>query len=201
MSGARGIVHVVDDDQALSEALCFLFRSRGVEPKPWLSGEAFLAAAPLAGCVLLDVRMGGMSGLEVFERMRETGSRLPVIFLSGHGDVPMAVEALKKGARDFVVKPFNDNELVDRVLAAIEAEAAEREARERRDTVQARLAMLSDRERQVMELMLAGRMNKVIADDLGIAMRTVEVHRARALEKMGVRSAVELANLIAAARG
>lgn len=200
MSAGPRIVHVVDDDPALSEALCFLFRSRGVEPKPYLSGEAFLAAAPGEGCVLLDVRMDGLSGLEVFDRLRAAGSSLPVIFLSGHGDVPMAVEALKKGARDFVVKPFNDNDLVDRVLAAIEEEARRSDARARRETVAARLATLSERERQVMDLMLAGRMNKVIADDLGIAMRTVEVHRARALEKMGARSAVELANLIAAAR-
>ncbi|MBL8588983.1 MAG: response regulator transcription factor [Methylobacteriaceae bacterium] len=201
MSAERRIVHVIDDDPALSEALCFLFRSRGVEPKPYLSGEAFLAAAPTRGCVLLDVRMSGMSGLEVFERLCAAGAQLPVIFLSGHADVPMAVEALKKGARDFVVKPFNDNDLVDRVLAVLAADDESRAARERRDTVAHRLATLSERERQVMELMLAGRMNKVIADELGIAMRTVEVHRARALEKMGVRSAVELANLLAAARG
>jgi two-component system response regulator DctR len=196
------VVHVVDDDPALSDALCFLFRSRGATPVPYLSGEAFLARVDEAreGCVLLDVRMDGMSGLDLFDRLRDLDFRLPVIFLSGHADVPMAVDALKKGARDFVVKPFNDNELVDRVLAAIEEDAARRATQERREAVTARLASLSERERQVMELMLAGRMNKVIADDLGIAMRTVEAHRARVLDKMGVRSAIELANLLAATR-
>ncbi|MBK9082182.1 MAG: response regulator transcription factor [Rhizobiales bacterium] len=196
------VVHVVDDDPALSDALCFLFRSRGVTPVPHLSGEAFLARVDEAreGCVLLDVRMNGMSGLDLFGRLLALKFRLPVIFLSGHGDVPMAVDALKKGARDFVVKPFNDNELVDRVLAAVAEDDARRAGEERRATVAQRLAGLSERERQVMELMLAGRMNKVIADDLGIAMRTVEAHRARVLDKMGVRSAIELANLLAATR-
>lgn len=185
-------VHIVDDDPAIRDSLAFLFGSRGVTCAVYDSAEAFLAApwGDFSGCILADIRMGGISGLEMFERLAAGGCPLPVLFLTGHADVPMAVAALKKGAADFLEKPFNDNELVDRVLAALAASA-------RRADIARRLASLSGRERDVMTLLLEGRMNKVIADDLGITMRTVEVHRARVFEKMGVRSAVELAQLLA----
>ncbi len=151
----------------------------------------------MAGCVVLDVRMGGMSGVELFDRLLARGARLPVLFLTGHGDVPLAVSALKKGAFDFVEKPFNDNDLVDRIVAALGHDALRRRRQESEATVAARAAALTPRERQVMERILAGDYNKTIADGLGIAVRTVEVHRARIFEKMGVRSAVELAQLLA----
>lgn len=144
--------------------------------------------------------MSGMSGPELFERLRAQNCQLPVIFLTGHGDVPMAVNALKNGAFDFVEKPFNDNALVDRVLDALNQFERATHERATRERIDARLATLSEREQEIMQALLEGRMNKVIADDLGIAMRTVEVHRARIFEKMGVRSAVELANLIALRR-
>jgi two-component system response regulator DctR len=197
-----GIVHVVDDDDAIRDALSFLLRSRGVAARTWPSAEAFLAdwSEAMSGCLVLDVRMGGMSGVELFDRLLARGSRLPVLFLTGHGDVPLAVGALKKGAFDFVEKPFDDNDLVDRIQAALSHDALQRERRESEATVAARLAALTPRERQVMERVLAGDYNKTIADSLRIAVRTVEVHRARIFEKMGVRSAVELSQLLAPRR-
>jgi two-component system response regulator DctR len=192
----------VDDDDAIRDALSWLLRSRGVAARAWASAEAFLAewSEELRGCLVLDVRMEGMSGVELFDRLLARGSRLPVIFLTGHGDVPLAVAALKKGAFDFVEKPFNDNDLVDRIVGAVRHDEALRQKRETEASVAARLAELTAREKQVMERVLAGDYNKMIADELGIAVRTVEVHRARIFEKMGVRSAVELAQLVAAKR-
>jgi two-component system response regulator DctR len=196
------IVHVVDDDDAIRDALSWLLRSRGLASRTWPSAEDFLAAwsEDLRGCLVLDVRMDGMSGVELFDRLLARGARLPVIFLTGHGDVPLAVAALKKGAFDFVEKPFNDNELVDKIAAAMAQDRAQRERLESEASVAAKLAALSAREKQVMERVLAGDYNKNIADELGIAVRTVEVHRARIFEKMGVRSAVELAQLLASKR-
>lgn len=192
-------VHIIDDDEAIRDALSWLLSSRGVAVQTWESAESFLAEyrADVRGCLLLDIRMGGMSGLELFDRLRAQACTLPVIFLTGHADVPMAVAALKQGARDFVEKPFNDNDLVDRLLEALAAEAeAHARSASKADRL-TRLATLSSRERQVMDLILEGLMNKVIADRLGISMRTVEVHRARVLEKMGAKTAVDLARLVA----
>jgi two-component system response regulator DctR len=195
-------VHVVDDDDAIRDALTWLLRSRGVKARCWPSAEAFLAdwSEPMRGCLVLDVRMDGMSGVELFDQLLARECRLPVIFLTGHGDVPLAVAALKKGAFDFVEKPFNDNDLVDRIVAAMRHDASVRQRLESEATVAARLADLTPRERQVMERVLAGDYNKTIADALGIAVRTVEVHRARIFEKMGVRSAVELSQLLSQKR-
>lgn len=195
-------VHIVDDDDAIRDALSWLLGSRGVPARSWPSAEAFLAECTedMRGCLVLDVRMEGMSGVELFERLLAGRSRMPVIFLTGHGDVPLAVAALKKGAFDFVEKPFNDNELVDRIIAAMRQDESACEEARTAATVAARLAELTPRERQVMERVLAGDYNKTIAETFGIAVRTVEVHRARIFEKMGVRSAVELAQLLAAKR-
>mgnify|MGYP001263676158 FL=1 len=192
-------VHVVDDDAEVRKALAFLLASRGLAASLYDSGEAFLSAwnGDLRGCVLTDVRMGGISGLELFDRLPALGSRLPCIVLTGHGDVPMAVEALKKGVTDFVEKPFDGNALVDKLVAAIAKDGEEAAAAALRKSISDRLATLSEREQAVMRLLLAGKLNKVIADELGIAMRTVEVHRARIFEKMCVKSAVELSSLLA----
>lgn len=194
----KGIVFIVDDDEAIRDALAWLFQSRGVMAETFVSASDFLSSWTPGhrGCLVLDIRMDGMTGLELFDRLQEMESRLPVIFLTGHGDVPMAVSALKKGARDFVEKPFNDNDLVDRVIDALTWDAIQREGDADAASLAARLANLTLRERQVMDLVLAGKLNKVIADDLGITMRTVEVHRAHVFEKMGVRTAVELAQLM-----
>jgi two-component system response regulator DctR len=191
--------YVVDDDAALRHALTFLLSSRNVSTSTFPSGEAFLEVftPDLRGCVLTDIRMGGMSGLELFSRLAEAGSRLPCIVLTGHGDVPMAVEALKKGIRDFIEKPFDANDLVDKVVVAMADDLVQAEQYAARRTYAERMVTLSEREHEVMLLLVAGKLNKVIAEELSIAVRTVEVHRARIFEKMGVRSAVELVKLLA----
>jgi len=194
-------LHIVDDDEAIRDALGWLFQSRSVPVIGWESAEAFLEAwtPETAGCLLLDIRMDGMSGLELFDKLIGRACRMPVIFLTGHGDVPIAVAALKKGARDFVEKPFNDNELVDRVIDALAFDAEQRAREAGQAGVAARIATLTQREKQVMELVVAGRLNKVIADELGISMRTVEVHRSHVFEKMRVKTAVELTRLLTSA--
>jgi two-component system response regulator DctR len=196
---STGLAYLVDDDAAIRDALAWLLRSRGVQSRAWPSAEAFLAdyREDMSGCLLLDIRMVGMTGTELFDHLLERGCTMPVIFLTGHGDVPLAVKALKRGAFDFIEKPFNDNELADRVIEALRHEESRRWQDGMRAEVGERLASLTEREREVMASILAGKLNKVIADELQIAMRTVEVHRARIFDKMGVRSAVELAQRLA----
>ncbi len=194
------MLHIVDDEEAIRDSLSWLARSPGISARPYDGADAFLAAVdqvafdPVGDCVLLDIRMPDTSGAVLFDIMakRKLTNRLPVIFLTGHGDVPMAVDSLKRGAFDFFEKPFNDNKLIDRVEEAL---AASREAGVRA-LVQLRLDSLSAREREVLNLILIGKMNKVIADQLGISMRTVEVHRAHIFDKMNVKTAVELAGLL-----
>jgi len=199
------MLHIVDDEDVIRDALEWLAQSRGLAARGYAGGQAFLDAldtrsGPDAGsagdgeCVLLDVRMPGMNGIAVFDQLVARGllARLPVIFLTGHGDVPMAVDSLKRGAFDFFEKPFNDNQLMDRVDEAL---ARSRQAAAS-SAVRERLATLSAREREVLDLILAGNMNKVVADKLGISMRTVEVHRAHIFDKMQVKTAVELAGLL-----
>ena len=194
--------HIVDDDEAIRDALEWLFKTRGVSCRTWPSGERFLEAwqPDWRGCVVLDIRMQGMSGLECFDTLLARGCQLPVIFITGHGDVPMAVSALKKGAFHFIEKPFNDHDLVDLVEKALAADRDRQRVAASRETIEARLATLTQREREVMELILEGKYNKVIADDLSISMRTVEAHRSRIFDKMDVRSAVELAQLLTVLR-
>ena len=191
--------YIVDDDEAVRDSLSWLLQSRGVASLTYASAEAFLAAwkPSLAGCILLDIRMEDMSGTELFERLLERGCSLPVIFLTGHGDVPMAVSTLKTGAFDFFEKPCNDNQLVDRVIEALKLDAVRSAAAASADSINALVNRLTTRERQVMALVLAGKLNKLIADELQISVRTVEVHRSSLLDKMGVRSAVELAQKLA----
>lgn len=194
--------HIIDDDDAIRDALEWLFKTRGVACRSWPSAESFLAEwrGDWRGCIVLDIRMHGMSGLECFDALLARGSQLPVIFITGHGDVPMAVAALKKGAFHFIEKPFNDHDLVDLVEKALTTDSERQRAAASRETVEARLGTLTQREREVMELILEGKYNKVIADDLSISMRTVEAHRSRIFEKMEVRSAVELAQLLTTLR-
>jgi two-component system response regulator DctR len=193
------MLHIVDDEDVIRDALEWLAQSRGLAARGYASGQAFLDALGArhdenGECVLLDVRMPGMNGIAVFDQLVARGlqARLPVIFLTGHGDVPMAVDSLKRGAFDFFEKPFNDNQLMDRVEEAL---AKSRQAAAS-GAVRERLATLSAREREVLDLILAGNMNKVVADKLGISMRTVEVHRAHIFDKMQVKTAVELAGLL-----
>lgn len=201
------MIYLVDDEEPIRDALAWLLRSRDLPCRAFASAEACLAFLDGEGAdpqepsaLLLDVRMGGISGMELFERLRAAGRfpAWPVLFLTGHGDVPMAVEALKLGAFDFVEKPFNDNSLVDRLLAALDESRRRLEGAREAVRREERLASLTTREREVLGLVVEGLYNKVIADRLGIAMRTVEVYRARIFEKMGVKSAVELARVLGA---
>ncbi|MBB2484759.1 response regulator transcription factor [Mitsuaria sp. WAJ17] len=203
------MVYIVDDEEVVRDALGWLLRSRRQLFEGFASAEAFLDfldGLPEGGarwpncpsCLLLDVRMPGLSGLALFERLIERGllRRLPVIFLTGHGDVPSAVDALKRGAYDFVEKPFSDNALVDRVLQALAQSGEAIALRDRDRLLQQRVHELTEREREVMQLIVRGLPNKLIADQLHISVRTVEVHRARVFDKMEVKSAVELSNLL-----
>ena len=197
-------VFIVDDDVSVREALAWLLRSRRLPSQSYDSAEAFLQMVEdgfvpnRPCCLLLDVRMPGMSGLALFERLIEKGLHLamPVIFLTGHADVPTAVSSVKRGAFDFCEKPFSDNALVDRVEQALAQSASIVNGQQAREQLLQRLDELTERERDVMRLVVEGLPNKRIADQLDISVRTVEVHRARVFEKMEVKSAVELANLL-----
>ena len=205
------VVYLVDDEDVVRDALAWLLRSRRLLSEGFASADAFEAwlaeqTAPgrapwptAPACLVLDVRMAGTSGLVLFDRLVERGllALLPVIFLTGHGDVPTAVAAVKRGAFDFVEKPFSNNSLVDRVEQALAVSAQALTQRRGDEALQRALAELTERESEVMRLVIDGRPNKLIADDLDISVRTVEVHRARVFDKMNVKSAVELANLLA----
>ena len=201
------LVFIVDDDAGVREALAWLLRSRRLPSESFESADAFLAflekqKAPWLpaqpGCLLLDVRMPGTNGLALFETLiaRDLLQACPVIFLTGHADVPTAVDAVKRGAFDFCEKPFSDNALVDRVEQALRQSAQTLEGKRARQSLQQRMADLTERERDVMRLVIEGLPNKLIADQLQISVRTVEVHRARVFDKMAVKSAVELANIM-----
>jgi two-component system, LuxR family, response regulator DctR len=195
-------VYIVEDDEGLADALTFMLSSRGLSAQHFGSGEEFLEWLPqwqrTAACVLLDVRMKRLSGIEVFARLSANTmtQALPVIFLTGHGDIDMAVNAVKNGAFDFFEKPFSDNRLADRVIEAVEESASRIAKAGSSASVKHLLSKLSQRESDVMHLVLKGKLNKVIAGDLGISMRTVEVHRANIFTKMQVKSAVELARIL-----
>jgi two-component system response regulator DctR len=201
------LVFIVDDDAGVREALAWLLRSRRLPSQSFDSADAFaefLIASngpwqpTQPGCLLLDVRMPGMSGLALFEQLieRQLLDVLPVIFLTGHADVPTAVDSVKRGAFDFCEKPFSDNALVDRIEQALARSAHTLQNLRTKQSLQHNLADLTDRERDVMHLVVEGLPNKLIADQLDISVRTVEVHRARVFDKMNVKSAVELANLL-----
>ena len=204
-------VFIVDDDASVREGMAWLLRTRHLLSESFDSAESFLAALdrlhaqwapqslpPHAGCLLLDVRMPGMSGLALFELLlgRGIAQAWPVIFLTGHADVPTAVDSVKRGAFDFCEKPFSDNALVDRVEQALTLSHQRLATRNLHLQLQQRLGELTERERDVMRLVIEGLPNKLIADQLDISVRTVEVHRARVFDKMEVKSAVELANLL-----
>ena len=194
-------VHLVDDEAPVREALEFLFVSHGFSVRTYANGPELLSAldgpTPVRGCILLDVRMEPLSGLQVHDELVARGVPVPVIFLTGHGDIPMAVDALKKGAFDFVEKPFGDSALVERVRDALAAEAAQQQRLAEGDARGAKLAGLTQREQELMQRVAAGKLNKVIADEMHISIRTVEVYRARVYAKLGVRSAAEVATLLA----
>jgi two-component system response regulator DctR len=197
-----GTVHLVDDDPGVRDALAFLLRSRGLDVRTFDGGPALLAALdaerPPRGVFLLDVRMEPMTGTRLHDELLARRLKNPVLFLTGHGDIPMVVEALKKGAFDFLEKPYSDNALADRIAQALAVDAAMQAEGAQAAELAARLASLTEREHEVMTRVAAGKLNKVIADELHVSVRTVEVHRARVFAKLGVRSAAEVATLIAA---
>jgi FixJ family two-component response regulator len=191
-------VYIVDDDEAMRDSLKWLLESRGLKVELYSSGEAFLHAFDngFCGCLVLDVRMPGMSGLDLHERLQARASTLPVIFITGHGDVPMAVSALKKGAADFIEKPFNNQDMLGLIESCLKQDLAAAARRAENASVTQRLDNLTQREREVLGLIIAGKLNKQIADDLGISIKTVEVHRSRVMEKMGANSVAELVQLV-----
>jgi two-component system response regulator DctR len=184
-------VYIVDDDNAVRNALKLLFRTAQIDAEAFSSADAFLEDADLARrcCVLLDIRMPGMSGSALHEELLRRGIRVPVIFITGHGDIPMAVNAMRKGAFDFIEKPFDDEQLLSQVLAALEAyESAEPE----KAAAAAPLGLLSSRQREVLQRVLDGKPSRQIAEELAISVKTVEFHRARIMQKLGVKTAAEL---------
>jgi two-component system, LuxR family, response regulator FixJ len=190
-------VYVVDDDDGMRRALDTLLSTVGYKTAVFSRPREFLAnlKADAPGCLVLDIRMPDMSGLEVQQHLNRMGSMLPVIFITGHGDVPMAVQAMKEGAYEFVQKPFRDQDLLDRINHALQQDAENRSSVARRAEVQHRLEFLTPRERQVMDMVVDGAANKVIAIDLSLSERTVEIHRAKVMEKMGARSVAHLVKL------
>jgi len=197
-SNSLRTIHVVDDDEAVRRSLAALLASRGYGVMPFASGEQFLAEADLSlhGCVVLDLRMQGISGLQVLQALRESGSPLAVLFLSGHGDLPSAVQAMRDGAHDWLQKPCADDELIDKIEVMLARARADAARASERDTKRGLWATLTPRERDVARLVAQGLANKVIAQQLPIDVRTVETNRARAFDKLGVANAVELANFV-----
>ena len=188
---------VVDDDEAVRSSLRMLLKSLGIPAVTYGSAAEFLAEYDLEqpGCLILDVRMPGISGLELQDELNRRGAIIPVIFITGHGDVPMAVEAMQHGAVDFLQKPFSDKDLSDRVQRALSADLRNRAQLGAKDQIRARIAMLTPRERQVLALVTLGKANKAIAGDLGVSQRTVEIHRAHLMEKMGAASLAHLVRM------
>ena len=190
-------IYIVDDEEAMRDSLTWLLEGENYETENFASAEDFLAAlnADMAGCLILDVRMPEMSGLELHERLLAMGNHLPVIFITGHGDVPMAVSALQRGACDFIQKPFNDQDLLARIKRALTLDCQRAAQRERDSALLQRVKQLSAREFEVMQLVAEGKLNKQIADELDISMKTVEAHRARTMEKMSARTIADLVKI------
>ena len=198
VSNARPTIFVVDDDAAVRDALKLLLRSVGQAVETFGSGQEFIDAysEDRPGCLVLDIRMPGMSGLELQQKLNERHSILPIIFITGHGDVPMAVEAMQAGAVDFIQKPFRDQDLIDRINQALEKDNNNRAALGERNDIRRRLETLTPREREVLDLVVHGKANKVIAGDLKLSQRTVEIHRARVMEKMQASSLAHLVRMV-----
>jgi two-component system response regulator FixJ len=191
-------VFVVDDDEGVRNSLRFLLKSVGLATRIQSSAGEFLESYKQSqpGCLVLDVRMPGMSGLELQQQLNLRGATIPVIFITGHGDIPMAVEAMQHGAFDFLQKPFRDQDLIDRIQRALERDARSRKALSQHGQIRARIESLTAREREVLALMTQGKPNKVMAAELGVSQRTVEIHRARVMEKSGAASLAQLVRMV-----
>ena len=194
LSAKRGTVYIVDDDEAVRDSVQWLLEGKGYSVRCFASAESFLSRYDTreVACLIVDIRMGGMTGLELQDRLIEQNSPLPIVFITGHGDVPMAVNTMKKGAMDFIQKPFKEGELlplVDRMLEHARGSFSEHQHAASREAL---LAKLTTRETQVLERIVAGRLNKQIADDLGISIKTVEAHRANIMEKLHSNTVADL---------
>jgi two-component system, LuxR family, response regulator FixJ len=198
MKECAPVVFIVDDDEAVRSSLRLLLKSVGLVPSALGSAREFLDKYDPAqhGCLVLDVRMPEMSGLELQEQLNLKGAVLPVIFITGHGDVPMAVEAMQAGAFDFLQKPFRDQDLIDRIQRALDKDRTNRAALNERTLIGERLQSLTPREREVLALVTSGKANKIMAADLGVSQRTVEIHRARVMEKMSAASLAQLVRMV-----
>lgn len=197
MSEKNATIFIVDDDEAIRDSLDMLLRTVDLNTTTFGSGDEFLEAYDPGweGCILLDIRMPGTSGMEVQKRLAESGCSIPIIFITGHGDIPMAVEAMHIGAFDFIQKPFRDQDLLDRIDQALTTSDEQEQQSARKKTVQNQFQTLTPREQEVMQFVVHGSANKVIAMDLGVSQRTVEIHRARVMEKMQARSLAELVRM------
>jgi len=191
-------VFVVDDDEGVRNSLRFLLKSVGLQTQTLASASEFLDSYKPSqpGCLVLDVRMPGMSGLELQQQLNLRGAVIPVIFITGHGDIPMAVEAMQQGAFDFLQKPFRDQDLIDRIQRALERDNRNRAALDQHAKIRERLDSLTPREREVLALMTRGKPNKIMAAELGVSQRTVEIHRARVMEKSGAASLAQLVRMV-----
>jgi two-component system, LuxR family, response regulator FixJ len=198
MMNTTSTVFIVDDDDAVRKSLALLMQSAGLPVESFASAREFLTRydAYQPGCVVLDVRMPEMTGLELQEYLNIHGAIIPVIFITGHGDVPMAVEAMRAGAYDFLQKPFLDADLLERIRRALEQDRANRTRLQQHDAIQERLVSLTPREREILDLVTSGKPNKVMAAQLGVSQRTVEIHRARVMEKMGASSLAQLVRMV-----
>ena len=191
-------VFLVDDDEAVRDSLGILMKSVALPSQAFASADEFLADfdPECPGCLVLDIRIPGMSGMELQQKLIDMRAILPIIFITGHGDIPMAVDAMQRGAIDFIPKPFRDHELLDRISKALENDQKNRDTLLEREEVDKRIEELTPREKQVMELVVQGKANKVIAGDLDVSQRTVEIHRARVMEKMKARSLAQLVRMV-----
>lgn len=202
MMSEKTTVYLVDDDEAVRDALSLLLESVDLPVKAYDSGLSFLEAFDPnePGVLVLDIRMPGMSGLELQDKLKEMECDVPIVFITGHGDIPMAVEAMRKGAVDFLAKPFRDQDLLDRINRAMRQEETNRESRANKQEIQSLFERLTPRENEVMERVVQGLANKAIAYELDVSQRTVEIHRARVMEKLGVRSVAQLVRLFVASQ-
>ena len=203
MTEENAMVFIVDDDEAVRDSIELMMESVDQPAKTYADAQAFLDDynSSMSGCIVMDVRMPGMNGMELHRRLNELGCNLPIIFVTGHGDIQMAVEAMQNGALDFVTKPYREQELLDTISRALDKDAAKRQFLIEKRVVQERLATLTARETEVMEMMVDGNANKVIGIDLGISERTVEIHRGRVMKKMKTHSLAELVKMVLVAKG
>ena len=198
MTEIQQTVYVVEDDEAVRDSLELLLKSDSKPLKTYDSANAFLKdySDKMAGCIVLDIRMPGMDGMELQKKLNDKHSILPIIFVTGHGDVPMAVDAMKEGAVDFIQKPYREEALLEKIEAALEQDQEQRKSLDEKQEIIRRVKSLTPREREIMDRMIAGQANKVIAIELEISQRTVEIHRSRVMHKMGTHSLAHLVRMV-----